>query len=117
MRGGDSFHWTNKAAGTLQFPDDNNPNKTGPFPLQGGTYQLVLHCTGTPAMALQQLGADGVTWVAMYLVPDSAPGTPINSVITSDTFHKVVAPPGQYRIVITTSTANYVSLTHIPTAE
>lgn len=117
MRAGDAYHWTNKAAGTLQFPDDNHPNLSGPLTLQGGTYQIVLHCTGTPALAFQQLSADGQTWVPMYVVPDAAPATPINSVVTSDAFNKVTCPPGQYRFVIGTSTANYLGLTRIPTAE
>ena len=104
MQHGESFKAANAAAGTF-----------GPYALEGGTYELALSCTGTPACALQKLMPDGVTYVDQYGRPNTAtPGTYIKSLVTAD---KIVFPdlaPGTYQIVISTSTANYFNLTRVP---
>lgn len=123
MRAGESFHWggaiggAGVAPGTLQYPDDNNPNKVGPLVLQGGTYEVEIDCTGTPALAVQKLGPDGATFTARFITPDAAQGTPAASLIASGASGKLVVPPGLYRVVVATSTANFVSLTRIPMSE
>jgi hypothetical protein len=107
MRATESFQAQNVAAGTF-----------GPWFLEGGTYELALSCTGTPACALSKLMPDGTTYVDQYGRPNTAtPGTYIKSLITAD---KLVFPdlaPGQYKVVISTSTANYLSLTRVPNSE
>ena len=117
MRAGDAFHWTNVAAGTLQYPDDNHPQLTGPLVLQGGIYEVEIDCTGTPALTVAKLGPDGVTWTNRYITPDAAQGTPAASLVASGASGKLVLPPGNYRVAVATSTANYVSLTRVPTSE
>lgn len=122
MRATESYKWLNKAPGTYDLSNQQqsggNPfAASGGIPLDGGTYQIAIICTGTPSLTFQQLGPDGVTWENMFMAPDSAPGTPISALITSGIFAKVTVPPGLYRIAVATSTANYVSLTRVPTSE
>jgi len=121
MRAGESFRWSNLAAGTYDLSNCAHPGvapfPTGPIVLDGGTYQIGIHCTGTPALTFKQLGPDGSTFEAVYMQPDSAPGTPILTIASSGLFAKVTIPPGAYHIVVGTSTANYVALTRIPMSE
>lgn len=106
MRAQESFQAANAAAGTF-----------GPYALTGGTYELALDCTGTPACALQKKMPNG-TFVDQYGRPNTAtPGTYIKSLVTVD---KIVFPdlaPGTYQVVISTSTANYFTLTRVPNGE
>lgn len=120
MRAGESLTWFNVAAGTYGASQARNAragSSTTDFVLQGGTYQIGIVCTGTPSLAIKQLGADGVTYETVYIVPDAAPGTPAVALILSGAFGKVTVPPGRFQIVIGTSTANYVNLTRIPLSE
>ena len=92
MRAQESFKIVNQPAGTY-----------GPYFIQGGKYQLAITVTGTPSINLQQLGPDGATWLNV-----NASALVANGVTNYD------LPPGQYQIVIGTSTANYVTLTRVP---
>lgn len=122
MRSGESYKWSNLAPGTYDQSNCNHSGgapfqASGPLPLDGGTYQLVIICTGTPAIHFEELGPDNATWLDVPLVPDLTPGTPLTPGVASGVFWKVTIPPGAYRIVVATSTANYVALTRIPTSE
>ena len=105
MRAQESYRQSNVAAGTY-----------GPFTLDGGSYQLALECTGTPAIALQQCMPNGSTFVALFGRPNTAtPTTWIASGIASGVIITFDAlPPGTYQVVISTSTANFFALTRIP---
>ena len=115
MRAGEAFLLKNAAAGTYAVsPQANQPNV-----LQGGWYELEwLATVGGGNLALQKLGPDGTTWEVwpMTLDTNALTTAPVTS-LTAAGGAKFWAPPGQYRIVITTSTANYVSVCRIPTSE
>lgn len=122
MRAGEALAWLNKAAGTYTAATANQSGGAGQadttgFLLQGGTYQVSIVCTGTPALEVDQLGPDSATWIELYLQPDSAPGTPTQTLVTSGIAAKFTVPPGKYRVKVATSTANYVRLTRIPMSE
>lgn len=92
MRAGEAFQLaSNAAAGTY-----------GPVYLLGGKYQLSLACTGTPSAQLNQMGADGVTY------------EPVGSAVVLAGVTIYDLPPGQYQLVVSTSTANYARITRIP---
>lgn len=87
----------------------------GPFSLSGGTYELALSCTGTPACSLQKLMPDGATFVSQFGRPNTAtPGTYIASLITADKLTFDNLAPGIYQVVIATSTLNFFALTKVP---
>ena len=114
MRASEHFGLKNVAAGTYLV----KPDGAGSNYLNGGDYLLDLICTGTPGFSLEMLGADGATWVVLLAYADATglAGTP--TVITAEGIYRYLRlPPGAYRIVITTSTANYVSLTRTPVSE
>jgi len=93
MRGQESVVFaSNAAAGTF-----------GPFELKGGKYMLAYAGTGTGSVDLEMEGPDGTTYIA------------VATQITATTGHQVLdLPPGQYKCVIATFTANYASITRIP---
>lgn len=90
----DRVVYTNQAAGTL-----------GPFSLRGGSYWIETKSTGTGTIDLQKLGPDGTTYTARI--------TQITATAGQQT---ISLPPGTYRLVIATFTANYLEITRIPTA-
>lgn len=104
MRAPESFKVTNSGAGTY-----------GPYPLDGGQYQLAAHATwGGGNLALQQLLPDGVTFLPLFGQPNSAaPNTWVAS-ITADGILTFNLPPGTYQLVVTTATALYAALTRVP---
>ncbi len=109
----ESFKLSNVAAGTYQVqPDGCGPN------LSGGFYFLALQCTGSPTLALQVLGPDGVNYIEVFPTANNVgfAGTPA-TITAAGTYKYTYLPPGIYRIVIGTSTANYVSLTRVPAVE
>lgn len=76
---------------------------TSAFELKGGKYGVLWQATlGGGNLALQALAADGGTWLAV--------GTALSAL----GFASFDLPPGQYRFNVTTSTANYISMTGIP---
>lgn len=106
MRAQESFGANNAAPGTF-----------GPYSLEGGTYEFALDCTGTPAAAVQKQMPNG-TWVAQFGRPNTAtPTTFIASLVTVDKLVFQNLAPGQYRVVIATSTANFFALTRVPDSE
>lgn len=116
MRAGESYLLSNAAAGTYSI----SPNANQAGVLQGGLYEINWVCTiGGGNLAVQKLGPDGSTWIVVPLALDTNAATvaPVVSLTASASTAKFWAEPGQYRIVITTSTANYVSVTRIPTSE
>ncbi len=93
MRADESVLFSNVAAGTL-----------GPFVLQGGRYAVEYVGTGTGTVDLKGLGPDGATYIAVGLTQ-----------ITATTGYQIVElPPGQYEFIIATFTANYASITRVP---
>lgn len=76
-----------------------------PFQLAGGLYQIETVSTGSGSIDLQKLGPDGTTWTAR-----------ITQITATAGYAQATLPPGTYRWVVVTFTANYLSLTRIPTA-
>jgi len=113
MRATESFKLSNVAAGTYAV----QPDGCGPY-LMGGVYFLDLVCTGSPTLQLQILGPDNATWTEVFPTANAVgfAGTPA-TVAAAGTYKYTFLPPGQYRLIIGTSTANYVSLTRVPVAE
>jgi len=90
----DQIIYRNQAAGTI-----------GPFTLRGGSYWIETAGTGTGTVDLQKLGPDGSTYTARI--------TQITATAGQQT---ISLPPGTYRWVVVTFTANYLEITRIPTA-
>ncbi len=114
MRATEAFKLKNVAPGTFSVI----PEGHGSDYLFGGDYFLDLICTGSPTLALQMLGADGATWVEVFPTANAVgyAGTPA-TITAAGTYKYTLLPPGRYRMVIGTSTANYVSLTRAPESE
>jgi len=75
---------------------------TAAFSLKGGQYAVLTKSTGSGTIDLKLLAFDGRTW--MPIIPQ----------ITATTgFANSYLPPGQYQVVISGFTANYVSITSI----
>lgn len=81
------------------------PQTTAAFVLRGGSYWIETKSTGTGTIDLQKLGPDGTTYTARI--------TQITATAGQQT---ISLPPGTYKVVIATFTANYVEITRIPTA-
>lgn len=92
--GGDGDLRQNVAAGTI-----------GPFKLRGGLYQIETGSTGSGTIDLKKLGPDGTTYTAR-----------ITQITATTGYAQVTLPPGTYEWVVATFTANYLSITRIPTA-
>jgi hypothetical protein len=76
---------------------------TSVFALFGGKYAVIWSATlGGGNLQLQTLSGDGTTWVVTGAAL-AALGLAVYDL-----------PPGQYRFVITTSTANFITVTGIP---
>lgn len=74
------------------------------FELRGGKYACDFTGTGTGTVDLSRLGPDGTTYIACGLTQ-----------ITATTGSQVLdLPPGQYKVTVATFTANYVTITRIP---
>ena len=78
---------------------------TSPFVLRGGSYWIETKSTGSGTLDLQKLGPDGTTYTARI--------TQITATAGQQT---ISLPPGTYKWVIATFTANYLEITRIPTA-
>lgn len=88
------------ATQTIQF--SNISATTAAFALLGGTYGLTLSATfGGGNVQLQTLSLDGVTWIN------------IGSAASANSVNDFTLTPGQYRFVVTTATAVYISLCKI----
>lgn len=81
------------------------PSTTAAFSLLGGSYWIETKSTGTGTIDLQKLGPDGSTYTARI--------TQITATAGQQT---ISLPPGTYKWVIATFTANYLEITRIPTA-
>jgi len=79
---------------------------TAAFTLRGGSYWIETKSTGTGTIDLQRLGPDGSTYTARI--------TQITATAGQQT---ISLPPGSYRWVVATFTANYLEICRIPTAE
>lgn len=83
------------------------PGTSAQFELRGGRYAFMFIGTGAGTVDLKALGPDGATLVPCGLTQ-----------ITATVGYQVVdLPPGQYKVVIATFTANYVSITRVPVEE
>lgn len=71
--------------------------------LYGGTYVVLLDCTGTPALQLYAMNASG-----NYVAVGSA------FVTAGGGSFEVDLPPGLIRAIIATSTANTLTLARVP---
>jgi hypothetical protein len=95
MATGDAVKFLYVGAGT--FP------ATGGFTLFGGRYAVVWSATlGGGNLQLQTLSADGSTFVA------------VGSAIAALGLTTFDLPAGVYRFVITTATANFISICRVP---
>lgn len=81
------------------------PSTTANFGLRGGSYWIETKSTGAGTIDLQRLGPDGSTFTARI--------TQITATAGQQT---ISLPPGTYRWVVATFTANYLEITRIPTA-
>lgn len=81
------------------------PSTTAAFNLRGGSYWIETKSTGAGTVDLQRLGPDGTTWTAR--------ATQITATAGQQTLS---LPPGSYRWVVATFTANFLEITRIPTA-
>ena len=81
------------------------PATIGPFTLRGGSYWIETKSTGTGTIDLQRLGPDGSTYTARI--------TQITATAGQQT---ISLPPGTYRWVVATFTANYLEIVRVPTA-
>lgn len=77
---------------------------TAAFALRGGSYWIETKSTGSGTIDLQKLGPDGSTYTARI--------TQITATAGQQT---ISLPPGTYKWVIATFTANYLEITRIPT--
>lgn len=81
------------------------PSTTAAFSLRGGSYWIETKSTGAGTIDLQKLGPDQSTYTARI--------TQITATAGQQT---ISLPPGTYRWVVATFTANYLEITRIPTA-
>lgn len=87
---------------SVQFSNIGTGN-TAAFTLKGGKYAIVTKSTGTGTIDLTTLSVDGSTFIKT-----------ITSIAATTGFANADLPPGQYRIEIATFTANYISITSVP---
>lgn len=119
MHATESFILKNVAPGTFPVVMGNSGggDGSGRNYIMGGRYALDLICTGTPALEIQKLGPDGSTYLSIVYYFNNA-GTEadlvIGKLLLSGQSKSLDLAPGIYRIVIATSTANYVQLTRVP---
>lgn len=76
---------------------------TAAFVMRGGKYWIETKSTGSGTIDLQRLGPDGTTYTARI--------TQITATAGQQT---IDLPPGQYRWVVATFTANYLEMVRIP---
>lgn len=76
---------------------------TAAFRLKGGKYAVITKSTGSGTIDLTTLAADDTTFIKT-----------ITSVAAVTGFVVADLPPGQYRFEVATFTANYLSVTLIP---
>jgi hypothetical protein len=74
------------------------------FELKGGTYSIDFNGTGAGTVDVKRLGPDGSTFIACGV-------TQITAVTGSQTLD---LPPGQYEVIITGFTANFVTICRVP---
>lgn len=91
-----------QAVDSVQFSNVGTGN-TAAFTLHGGKYAIITKSTGSGTIDLTTLAADGATFVKS-----------ITSIAAVTGFANADLPPGQYRIEIATFTANYISITGVP---
>lgn len=73
------------------------------FVLLGGEYGMMVSATfGGGSVTLQGLSLDGATWVTVL------------PAFTANGYSYLDLPPGQYRVLIATATAVYISVSRIP---
>jgi len=76
---------------------------TSPFRLKGGRYAIITKSTGAGTIDLTTLAVDGLTFVKT-----------ITTIAAVTGFANADLPPGQYRFEIATFTANFLSITSVP---
>lgn len=74
------------------------------FQLKGGQYAIMTKSTGAGTIDLKILAQDGSTWLAV-----------ITQITATSGYATAYLPPGQYRYEISGFSANYVSITLVPT--
>ena len=86
----------NAAAGTYSLP-------AGVEGVLGGRYLVLFDCTGTPALQAYALTVSG-NWVKVGSSFTTAGGGSF----------EIALPPGQVQFIVSTSTANSLTLSRIP---
>lgn len=85
-------------------PFNNAVPATVTFELKGGRYAIEYVGTGTGTVDVKGLGPDNSTFIPVGVTQ-----------ITATTGYQIVElPPGQYEAIIATFTANYLTITRIP---
>jgi hypothetical protein len=100
MRGQETIIFANNAAaGTYNMPTGAGNQ---PF-IRGGRYLLLFACTGTPSLQFYMVDASGNA-VKVGAAITTAGGASV----------ELALPPGIPQIIVSTSTANYITLSRIP---
>lgn len=82
---------------------ENIAATTSAFVLNGGRYQFAVTATfGGGSVGIEMLGPNGSSWLLVATALTAA------GVVTYE------LPPGQYRVVIATATAVYVTIVRVP---
>lgn len=89
--------WENPVVGNNLSAD------TATFALQGGTYSMNCIGTGFGTVDLKILGQDGSTFFSVLAAAFAANG-----------YKSFTIPPGVYKVTISTTTAVYFRIDHIP---
>lgn len=76
---------------------------TATFTLKGGKYAIVTKSTGAGTINLNILAEDGATFIPA-----------ITAIAAVTGFAVVDLPPGQYQVAVSGFTANFVSITSVP---
>jgi hypothetical protein len=80
------------------------PGTSATFELKGGAYVIDFVGTGTGTVVLNRLGPDGTTFLPVTLPA---------AVTVSAVSQSFGLPQGQYNVVITTTTANSVTVARV----
>jgi hypothetical protein len=92
------------ATATESISFSNIGANTTSFALRGGKYGVGATATGTGTFGLQQLAADGSSWLPVH-----------TAFTTGQNYVSVDVPPGTYRFAVATVTAVYATIARILT--
>jgi hypothetical protein len=85
-------------------PFNNAAASTQTFNLEGGQYAIITKSTGSGTIDVSILGPDGSTYIPCGYT----------QVTATSSYTLISLPPGSYKMVIATFTANYVVIARVP---